>query len=171
MNILNEFLLNSEHIRQLNNGLITGAFASFVGLCLFTTSESSNKFKSPIFKNFEYILIQSKLSLKLQDLEKFLQCNGRLKDLQTFHEICSILNLFQGYDLAIDLNKQLDLDLNYTAAQLHATFVEVAKRILDQQFRLPALGCDIVDIIEELEEVVKNIVFNISQEIQIQINR
>jgi hypothetical protein len=166
MDIIKQMCADKGNLKQLAEGAGAGFIIGGFGFLFSQIFETPINTKQ-IFEHFEYIPYNADLAQDLIELKKLLDVNERPEDTRYFLQICSIMNLLAGYDLAIDCGRALSCELNYTLQHLSMLANDILAKMLKQHFKIASIGTDVCVIVDRLQEIIKNILYNMHQELQV----
>lgn len=159
-----------ENAKLLGNGACAGAVLGCLGYIVSESFENSFETKTA-FRNYEYLQHSEDLTRNLLDLRSLLEINDYPGYQKSFHALCQLMNIVAGYELLIDSGNFLSCELNYTLRCIEAQVNRCLESILNQKFRLVSLSQDVCTIVEKIEEIMKNLLHNAHQELQVRLSQ
>lgn len=120
------------------------------------------------FVLYEYIPYNQDVMDTLSEIKRLLLINGSIPS-GDFEDLCVAINILIGYDILIDRGVHIPLDMNYTLLDINTRCDALLHRLLKTRFRLSHIGLRICELVELIEQTMKDIVFNMRQELQVRI--
>lgn len=148
----------------LRDGAIFGAVLGAVSLLFSGSMQRENR-----IHDFFFLDRNDDLAQPLTKLRTLLGIHNDPVMLAHLTSLSKLLDTLAGCDELTESTAPFPLHLTYTVNEIACHIGLFLKTILDQQFPIPALGLEICECVDHINEVVENIKFNVIQETSLRV--
>lgn len=162
-------LFTKTNCRTLLEGTFIGLSVGLVGT-LFSSSVTTVGC-SPAYEQYFFLRRHEDLADSYSQFHDLLRLyDGDNFDTVSDEKIKQYLNVLAGIDELIDQEQRIPLHLIYTAMEICHGLEKLLNNVIHRNFSIPSLHMEVLESVERIHEIVKDILYNVYHETNIRID-